>query len=244
LYKKGANEDDSGTPFLTMKDRADVKLCRRCGIQKLLEEFGKNKRRQDGRAEYCRECFRQINLASYRKRQAAKGRTVRDERLAPPGMRWCPDCQDFKAESQFPKNRSTSTGFAAYCKPHQNARSKESKLRVHGGSRHYHLTRRYGIGDDEVDAMVEAQAELCPVCRRPLGTKPHVDHDHASGQVRGLLCFTCNVGLGNFSDDPERLERAAAYLRGELTAPSRIAPGVYAVAGTTWRRQDLAAAAG
>jgi hypothetical protein len=106
------------------------------------------------------------------------------------------------------------------------------------------LTRRYGIGDDEVAAMMEAQAGLCPICRRPMGTKPHVDHNHATGEVRGLLCFTCNVGLGNFGDDVERLERAAAYLRGDLTAPSRIAPGVYDVAGTTWRAQDSMPAAG
>jgi hypothetical protein len=90
-----------------------MKLCRRCGIHKPLDEFGKNKSRQDGRAQYCRECFREINLASYRKRQAAKGRTVREERVAPLGMRWCPDCQDFRPEAEFPRNRSTSTGFAA-----------------------------------------------------------------------------------------------------------------------------------
>jgi Recombination endonuclease VII len=221
-----------------------MKLCRRCGIQKRLDEFGQNKSRQDGKAEYCRECFRQINLASYRKRQAAKGLTVREEHAAPPGMRWCPDCQDFKPEEQFPRNRSTPTGLAGYCKPHQNDRVTESRNRVHGGSRLYHLNHRYGIGDDEVDAMIEAQAQLCPICRRPLGAKPHVDHDHGTGEVRGLLCFTCNVGLGNFGDDAERLERAAIYLRGSLTAPSRIAPGVYEVAGTTWRRQDSTAAAG
>jgi hypothetical protein len=221
-----------------------VKLCRRCGLLKEADEFGKNKNESDGRAFYCKECFREINVISYRNRQKLKGKTVRAPRVSPPGMRWCPDCAEARPQEEFPRNRSTGSGYATYCKPHQNARSKESKLRVHGGSRHYHLTRRYGIGDDEVDAMIEAQAQLCPICRRPLGAKPHVDHDHATGDVRGLLCFTCNVGLGNFSDDPARLERAAIYLRGGLTAPSRIAPGVYDVAGTTWRRQDSMPAAG
>ena len=115
---------------------------------------------------------------------------------------------------------------------------------MHGGSRHYHLNHRYGIGDDDVDAMLEAQAGLCPICRRALGAKPHVDHDHATGEVRGLSASPATSGSATSAMTPSGFERAAAYLRGELTAPSRIAPGVYEVAGTTWRRQDPMPAAG
>nr|WP_284290868.1 ubiquitin-like protein Pup [Angustibacter aerolatus] len=60
----------------------------------------------------------------------------------------------------------------------------------------------------------------CPICRRSLGERPHVDHDHVSGAVRGLLCFTCNAGLGNFADDVARLRRAIEYVEGTLEAPS------------------------
>ena len=84
--------------------------------------------------------------------------------------------------------------------------------------------------------MVERQGRMCPICVRPLGDRHHVDHDHVTGEVRGVLCFTCNGGLGSYSDDAVRLRRAADYLDRTLTAPSRIAPGVYDVAGLTWRR--------
>jgi hypothetical protein len=61
--------------------------------------------------------------------------------------------------------------------------------------------------------MVEEQGGVCILCG---GASPDralaVDHDHASGSIRGLLCSTCNTGLGAFGDDPELLRRAIAYL--------------------------------
>lgn len=57
------------------------------------------------------------------------------------------------------------------------------------------------------------QGGVCAVCFDPLGPDAHVDHDHESGLVRGLLCRSCNLGLGNFKDDPVRLAAAADYLR-------------------------------
>jgi hypothetical protein len=81
-----------------------------------------------------------------------------------------------------------------------------------GGARHYHLKRRYGIGSDDVEAMIEAQGGLCAIC----GEAPpaHVDHDHGTGAVRGILCFNCNGGLGQFRDRVDILRNAIEYLEG------------------------------
>lgn len=77
--------------------------------------------------------------------------------------------------------------------------------------------KRYGgmTLKDYADLSAQ-QASVCAICRRsvPDGKRLHVDHDHRTLQVRGLLCQDCNLGLGNFMDDPEVLERASAYLQG------------------------------
>ena len=62
--------------------------------------------------------------------------------------------------------------------------------------------------------MLEQQGGVCAICGRP--PRPdisfHVDHDHATGQIRGLTCFPCNNALGLMQEDHERFARAAAYL--------------------------------
>ena len=64
-------------------------------------------------------------------------------------------------------------------------------------------------GDWEI--LREQQGGLCAICRQVPPTD--VDHDHNTGGVRGLLCHLCNVGVGWFRNDPERMEAAARYIR-------------------------------
>jgi hypothetical protein len=97
-----------------------------------------------------------------------------------------------------------------------------------GGSRTYHLKRRYGISAEEADAMLEAQGGVCAICR--LAPAAHVDHDHATGAVRALLCFNCNGGLGQFKDDPDLLH-AAAYYVALHTARQQVAAELAAARG-------------
>jgi len=79
-----------------------------------------------------------------------------------------------------------------------------------GGSRTYHLKRRYGITGAQADAMYAEQDGLCAICRA--ASAAHVDHDHLTGKVRGLLCFNCNGGLGQFKDRIDVLDAAVSYL--------------------------------
>lgn len=73
--------------------------------------------------------------------------------------------------------------------------------------------RRYGITPEDFDALLAAQGGGCGVCGGQPGHHGWaIDHCHAGGQVRGILCESCNLGLGKFKDDPEVLRRAAEYI--------------------------------
>lgn len=71
--------------------------------------------------------------------------------------------------------------------------------------------KKYGLSVIEYERLVAAQEGKCAICHRV--RKLHVDHNHVTRQIRGLLCFPCNVTLGYMSESPERLEVAANYLR-------------------------------
>jgi Recombination endonuclease VII len=75
----------------------------------------------------------------------------------------------------------------------------------------------YGMTVAEYEAMLAQQNGVCAICETKPDDRPLcVDHDHATGKVRGLLCHSCNVGLGNYKDDPRRTRRTTAYLEAWL----------------------------
>jgi hypothetical protein len=86
----------------------------------------------------------------------------------------------------------------------------EGKLRQRAG----HLMRKFGITIEQYDAMLDAQGGGCFICGRPPreDISLHVDHDHLTGKVRGILCFRCNNALADFQDNPSLLRKAACYL--------------------------------
>lgn len=82
-------------------------------------------------------------------------------------------------------------------------------------SRRANMSHRYGITTEQRDERFEAQGSCCAICSTTEpGTKAgwHVDHNHTTGDVRGILCHGCNVGLGCFKEDPDAIQRAIDYL--------------------------------
>jgi hypothetical protein len=90
------------------------------------------------------------------------------------------------------------------------------------GRRRYNMIqnlRRYGLTITEHEAMVTAQGNRCAICGDPpdpngvrASSRLHVDHDHDTGVVRGLLCNRCNQGVGYFRDEARLMLRAAQYI--------------------------------
>lgn len=73
------------------------------------------------------------------------------------------------------------------------------------------IKRKYGLTLEQFDTMMFDQNGKCAICYQEM-TLPHIDHNHATGQLRALLCGTCNMGLGLFKESTEQLFRAISYL--------------------------------
>lgn len=72
---------------------------------------------------------------------------------------------------------------------------------------------RYGITDVQYDEMFSTQDGRCAICKHTSSKKLHVDHNANTGEVRGLLCGECNMGIGLFYEQIEIMESAIEYLR-------------------------------
>jgi hypothetical protein len=160
------------------------KRCKVCGDVKPLDDFYRSPGMRDGRRNDCKAC----NLEAKAARHAANPEPARER-----AKQWV---------------RDNPERFAA------NQARYRSDGRKKASDRRSYLKRKYGITPAQYDQMLAVQGGVCAIC----GRKPrsdislHVDHDHETGQRRGLLCFKCNNALGDFRDDIKQLERAVTYL--------------------------------
>jgi len=135
----------------------------------------------------------------------------------PNGHTYCPPCNKaYKSEYHQKHKSEIQAKVKAWRKANPAARkaARRRYFRRPNGKlalmRSFYKTR-YGLTLERFEAMIVEQDGCCAIC----GRKPkrlHVDHDHASGQVRGLLCGPCNRGIGLMQESPDVLSNAIRYL--------------------------------
>lgn len=139
-------------------------------------------------------------------------------------MKTCKDCgaskplDDFYIQTHTLKSGERKKYRRTNCKKCENARYRAyhqaNKQKMSQRMRAFALSR-FGLTPAGYDAMLAAQGGGCAACGRKDecdGRALAVDHSHATGQVRGILCSDCNRGIGVFADSPARLRLAADYL--------------------------------
>lgn len=94
-------------------------------------------------------------------------------------------------------------------------KTRTQPIEAYKEGRRSRLKYGFGLTPEDYQQMLVEQNGRCAICKRlpPRGYVLHVDHDHTSGAIRGLLCGECNWGLGHFGDDVVRLQAAIEYLQ-------------------------------
>lgn len=114
------------------------------------------------------------------------------------GKKPCSKCKRTLPVAAFCKNTRSSSGLAGRCRD---------------CSWHY-ILKKYGMTAEAAKQLRAAQGARCAICCKK--RKLHIDHDHKTGRVRGLLCGNCNRALGLLQDDTGRIKKMVAYLRRSL----------------------------
>lgn len=140
--------------------------------------------------------------------------------------------EKFTADARREKRKESDKRYREKAGPHPANVTGTDAYKKYRASEKYrrtsmnaHLKRKYGISFDDYDAMLTKQGGACMICGstdsgrewkdgRVQRMKLFVDHCHKTGVVRGLLCNNCNVGLAQFKDSPEILNKAISYLIG------------------------------
>jgi len=154
----------------------------------------------------------------------------------------CRVCNELKPLNDFYRARTMRDGYRSECKkcnlaqraasyrenpqpyierakkwqqdnPERHARRQREYIesgKKKVSSRKSHLKRKYGLTLEGFDELLAAQDGGCAICGRR--DADNVDHDHVTGRVRGILCWDCNIALGKFGDDEDRLAAATNYV--------------------------------
>ncbi|WNI19174.1 endonuclease VII domain-containing protein [Actinacidiphila sp. ITFR-21] len=204
---------------------AESRACTRCGLEKPLSEFSKHPRGKYGRKPSCKACDAARHAAGY----VPKPRGPRRAPLGEDAVKACAKCGESKRVADFSlSRRATDTSNAVYksvCKACASAAARrwfaDNPERTAANKRRYNL-EQYGITVEDYERLLQEQGGVCAICKKPETSARQgkviqlpVDHCHATGRVRGLLCHRCNRAIGLLGDDIDLLKAAIGYLERE-----------------------------
>lgn len=164
-----------------------MKTCRDCKQEKPRSEFYANSNARPGLQPYCKSCHKARAARSRKRRLEAPSRSPVEEKR-------CPGCREVKHWTEFSRNRAETTGLQARCKACTEADRR---------------SRVYGLRPEAYRQLVEAQKGRCAACGEE--SRLVVDHCHATGAVRALLCSNCNTAEGLLRT-PARARALADYI--------------------------------
>ena len=170
-----------------------VKSCKRCKGRLPLSQFGKDKARKDGISFYCLAC--NVKLAKIWRQSHPKSDKRTRQLTTEQKQRYYQKQRIWLANN---RDRSAQNRKRYY------ATHKAQVNRLHKKS---YLKTRYNLTLEEYSELMQVG---CMVCYSQV--RLHIDHDHKSGVVRGVLCSQCNTALGLMQESPERFQRAILYL--------------------------------
>lgn len=149
----------------------------------------------------------------------AENQPRQDKRKRGADPKTCRRCQVAKPRTEFTPHGVAKNGVQSTCRPCNAEMAAEKRQRQPIQSREVmrrsRLKNIWGLTEEAFEEMLRLQDGGCAICKstEPRGRgKFHVDHDHATGKIRGLLCHSCNTGLGQFKDSVGRLSAAIDYL--------------------------------
>lgn len=115
---------------------------------------------------------------------------------------------DYLTESFIIKRSKNKVACSKCNRPHQ--RSYDSYC--YTCRQQYWHQWKYNLSPEQFEKLLISQRRSCAICEAPFATTPRVDHDHVTGEVRGLLCNNCNTGLGKLGDTIVNVLKAVQYL--------------------------------
>jgi hypothetical protein len=167
-----------------------TKKCGKCKIYKDLNQFHQRLRNPDGLLEICKICKKEYDI-KYRSKNA--------DRLRERQRNW------YKENTEKVKNNT-------------KVYKEKNPTKVRENKYFNNLFLNYGLSKEKYLDILECQGACCAICKSStanskISERLFVDHCHETGEVRGLLCHGCNVGIGLLKEKIENLYSAINYLK-------------------------------